>query len=374
MSRLRKKVLKRCISMLAISLMFATTLAAQSANRIALTKERITLSEIFKEIERQSNFVVVVNPNKIDRNKEVVMTRTEGTVGEILDSALSDFGQSYQINGRYIVVVSGEKKKEEPLAQQKTAPLPDNGYVPSYMQQAVPAGFEREASSYTDRSVNNARNVAVRYDTIRYNVSDNGLFSYPDRTAHVKRTRREIIRSGQSYLLDTPPVFAIKTNLLYWATGTPNLAFEIGLGKKTSLDLMAGYNPWNLDGTFDDNKKMVHWMVRPEFRYWLCERFNGHFFGLHAFYWKYNISERNIPMLFDKEFRYQGNAFGAGLSYGYHWAWSKHWGMEFNIGAGLAFLDYTKKDCVKCGHEVGEYKKTYFGPTNLGIKLLFVAK
>ena len=73
---------------------------------------------------------------------------------------------------------------------------------------------------------------------------------------------------------------AVKTNLLYWATSTPNIGFEFGLGKRTTLDLVGGYNPWTLNK--DDNKKIKHWMVMPEFRYWLCERFNGHFFGIHT--------------------------------------------------------------------------------------------
>lgn len=37
--------------------------------------------------------------------------------------------------------------------------------------------------------------------------------------------------------------FAVKTNVLYWATTTPNLGFEVGLGEKTSLELIGGYNP-----------------------------------------------------------------------------------------------------------------------------------
>ena len=73
---------------------------------------------------------------------------------------------------------------------------------------------------------------------------------------------------------------AAKTNLLYWSSTTPNLSFEFGLGKRTTLDLTGAYNPWTLNK--DSNKKIKHWLVMPEFRYWLCERYNGHFFGLHS--------------------------------------------------------------------------------------------
>lgn len=45
----------------------------------------------------------------------------------------------------------------------------------------------------------------------------------------------------------------------------------------------------------------------PEFRYWLCERYNGHFFGLHSGYVFYNIS--GVRVLFQdkstKNHRYQ---------------------------------------------------------------------
>ena len=76
---------------------------------------------------------------------------------------------------------------------------------------------------------------------------------------------------------------AVKTNLLYGAgTLTPNLGVEFGLGKRTTLDISGGYNPWNRQGTATDNKKWVHNIVQPEFRYWLCQRFNGHFFGVHG--------------------------------------------------------------------------------------------
>ncbi|MGL5261004.1 MAG: DUF3575 domain-containing protein, partial [Bacteroides sp.] len=77
---------------------------------------------------------------------------------------------------------------------------------------------------------------------------------------------------------------AIKTNVLYDATTTFNLGVEFGLSPKWTLDVSGNYNPW----TFDNNKKWKHWFVQPEARYWLCEKFNGHFFGFHAHTGQYN--------------------------------------------------------------------------------------
>ena len=35
---------------------------------------------------------------------------------------------------------------------------------------------------------------------------------------------------------------AVKTNLLYWSSTTPNLSLEFGLGKRTTLDLTGAYD------------------------------------------------------------------------------------------------------------------------------------
>lgn len=80
---------------------------------------------------------------------------------------------------------------------------------------------------------------------------------------------------------------ALKTNLLYAATLTPNLGLEIGITPQISLNIVGSYNPWNREGKKGDNDKLVHWLVQPEVRYWLCEASNGHFIGIHGIATKY---------------------------------------------------------------------------------------
>ena len=41
---------------------------------------------------------------------------------------------------------------------------------------------------------------------------------------------------------------AVKTNALYWATTTPNIGVEASVGKKHSLQLFYGFNPWKQSG------------------------------------------------------------------------------------------------------------------------------
>ena len=171
---------------------------------------------------------------------------------------------------------------------------------------------------------------------------------------------------------------AVKTNLLYWATSTPNIGFEFGLGKRTTLDLVGGYNPWTLNK--DDNKKVKHWMVMPEFRYWLCERFNGHFFGAHLIGGLYNFSNLNLNFkLFGTDFsrlkdhRYEGWMAGVGIAYGYHWMLSRHWSLEGSLGIGYVYTRADKYNCPRCSRRLeNDRPHDYFGPTKAAVNLIYV--
>ncbi len=49
----------------------------------------------------------------------------------------------------------------------------------------------------------------------------------------------------------------------------------------------------------------MHWAVQPEWRYWTCRRFMGHFIGVHAHGGKYNGGL--------KKYRYDGWGVGGGF-------------------------------------------------------------
>jgi hypothetical protein len=168
---------------------------------------------------------------------------------------------------------------------------------------------------------------------------------------------------------------AVKADLLYGAGAlTPNLALEAGTGRHATVSLLAGYNPWNYRGSEGANRKLAHLLVMPEFRYWTCERFNGHFFGAHLIFSRFNVGGVEVPMLFKREFRHEGTAAGAGLSYGYHLALDAAWGLEFTLGAGFLYLDYEKYPCARCGELLEKTNKYYVGPTRAGISLVYILK
>ena len=161
---------------------------------------------------------------------------------------------------------------------------------------------------------------------------------------------------------------AVKTNLLYDATTTLNLGVEIGLGSKMTLDISGNYNPWR----FHDYR-LKHGLIQPELRYWTCEKFNGHFFGLHGFYGKYNVG--GLPFNSNmRHNRYQGHLFGGGISYGYQWILNDHWNLELSLGIGYAHLQDKKYPCADCDDMIKKGHHNYFGPTKAAVSIIYVIK
>ena len=168
---------------------------------------------------------------------------------------------------------------------------------------------------------------------------------------------------------------AIKTNFLSDVTTTFNLGVEMALNAKWTLDISANYNPWE----FADNKKWKHWLVQPEARYWLCEKFDGHFFGIHLHGGQYNVGNIKTSLKFLgsdfsqlKRYRYEGWFTGAGVAYGYSWILGRHWNIEAEIGLGYAYTRYDQFICINCGRQRGSnLSHHYVGPTKAVINLIF---
>lgn len=159
---------------------------------------------------------------------------------------------------------------------------------------------------------------------------------------------------------------AVKTNTLHWATATPNLAFEFGMGEKTSLEFAGGWNPWKLS----DNKQLRHYIIQPEFRWWFCERFNRSFLGLHIHGGEFNAGGVG-PFKKIKNNRYEGYFYGGGISYGYQWILGTRWGLEAELGVGYARFEYDRFRCGKCGPKIEGGHLNYYGPTRASLSFVY---
>ena len=167
----------------------------------------------------------------------------------------------------------------------------------------------------------------------------------------------------------------IKTNVIPDALLSPNLGVEIGLAPHWTLDLTGEINFWDVN-----HHLWKHWLAQPEARYWFCDRFAGHFLGIHAIGGQYNFGNihNNITSLGSRfknltDYRYQGWAAGAGIAYGYAWVLGKHWNLEAEIGIGWMYTRFDKFSCENCGKRLEKDKvHNYVGPTKIALNFEYI--
>lgn len=177
---------------------------------------------------------------------------------------------------------------------------------------------------------------------------------------------------------------AIKNNLVYDILKTPNLSFEFSLGRKWTLDTQVGMNffLYTKDATSSryKTKKISHWLVQPELRYWTCDVFNGWFWGLHVHGGQMNIGGTDIPFVLQrgdgrmKDYRYEGYFWGGGFSAGYQWILSDRFNIEASLGIGYVHAEYDKYKCTMCGIKLGKGDADYIGPTRVTISIIYMLK
>ncbi|MEG1700518.1 MAG: DUF3575 domain-containing protein [Alistipes sp.] len=181
-----------------------------------------------------------------------------------------------------------------------------------------------------------------------------------------KKTLLSLILALSCYLGASAQQIAVKTNLLYWATTTPNLGVEFALSNHSTVSISANYNPW----TIGEDAKIQHWFIQPEYRYWLSEKFTRSFFGAHLIGGQFEIGGFKLPFNLLPNFathHYKGSAIGGGISYGYHFYISPHWSLEAVVGVGYARLRYHRTD-----FPANKISRNYFGPTQAGISMVYL--
>ncbi|MBQ5353646.1 MAG: DUF3575 domain-containing protein [Alistipes sp.] len=169
---------------------------------------------------------------------------------------------------------------------------------------------------------------------------------------------------------------AIKSNILYDLTATISAGIEVGLAPRWSIDVSGNFNAW----TMKNDRRWKHYLVQPEVRYWLCDRFMGHFLALHLHGGQYNFGgiKNSINFLGTNlsnltTHRYQGWLAGAGVGYGYAFVLGRHWNLELEAGIGYAYTVFDEFECAGCGRKVNtDLNHHYFGPTKLAVNFVYL--
>lgn len=317
--------------LIAVALFFSVTCFSVNA------QEEISLSLLLKQLIKSFNMPISFNQNQTDRCVVRVYSEYQ-TLEETLRIALANTDFRFRIvNDKYVYVYFKPQPKEQVHVSKNK--------------------IERTELPIWHKSLRNNNHIDLALPK-RVSVSVDTVQIHPIAVFGKKEMKA-----------------VIKTNLLYGiGTFTPNIGFEYTIDKNKTISLSIGYNPWNRKGKGENNKKLVHWLVKPEFRFWHSDIFQKSFVGVHIIGSYYNIAQNTIPFTFKKEYRYQGTALGIGASYGYNWLWNNKIGLELTVGIGGVWLNYDQYQCAKCGDKVQTKNCLYLGPTQLGVSVTYLIK
>lgn len=157
-------------------------------------------------------------------------------------------------------------------------------------------------------------------------------------------------------------LFSLRTNLLYWAVGTPNLGFEWRASSSIGILVNGAFSHWIWS---DRNRQHRTWMVQPELR-WYMGDMRRWFAGIemHAGEFNFKFGDKG----------HQGNVIGGGLTGGYRLGLSNVFDLDFSLGLGYTHISqyetYRKESDAMIRQERKD-DKNFWGPTQAGVSLIW---
>ena len=166
---------------------------------------------------------------------------------------------------------------------------------------------------------------------------------------------------------------ALRNNLLYDATLTPNLGADIRVDSLWTIGALVGLNAWDIDK--DKNKKWRHLLVSANARRYLGDSlYHKSYVEGNLIYSHFNVGNTKIPFgLYNavKDRRLQGDLVALGGKYGYSWILARHWRIEAEAGIAVGYAWFKEYECATCGKQLGNGDRIFLLP-QLGINVVYI--
>ena len=166
---------------------------------------------------------------------------------------------------------------------------------------------------------------------------------------------------------------AVRNNLLYDATLTPNLGVDLKIDSLWTVGAVVGVNAWDYDK--QKNEKWRHLLIATNIRRWLDkEPFHKNYIEGDLIYSHFNVGNTTMPFsLYDavKERRLQGDLIALGGKYGYSWILARHWRVEAEAGIAVGYAWFKEYECSTCGPQLGNGDRIFLLP-QLGINVVYI--
>ncbi len=158
----------------------------------------------------------------------------------------------------------------------------------------------------------------------------------------------------------SPYHFALRTNLLRWATLTPDLGIEWRINHHVGILVNGSYTSWDWD---NKNRRYSLWEVNPEVRWYQGTSKNWYLGAM------YKVGSFNYKL---SKTGKQGDLMGGGITGGYMLKLNKSLSMDFSLGLGYVHADYDKYTIIdNVRVRQGNATKNWFGPIQAGVSLVW---
>ena len=154
--------------------------------------------------------------------------------------------------------------------------------------------------------------------------------------------------------------FALRANLLRWATLTPDLGLEWRLHPSWGILVNGSWTSWSWN---DKDRRYALWEVAPEVRCYMGSEKRGYLGAM------FKAGEFNYKLSGTGK---QGDLTGGGITGGYLLRLNDALSLDFSLALGYLNADYEKYEVVdgvrvRRAHDT----KNWWGPVNAGITLVW---
>ncbi|MEJ8763582.1 TonB-dependent receptor [Phocaeicola sp. HCN-40430] len=111
------RIRAKAVTLFSCLMLSQTVLWAQDAHKISIKKEKLTLKEALKEVEKQSKTSIAYNESQLGANKVISLNLSDATLDTALSQILKGTGFSYRLEGNYVILQPVEKQQKGKIKQ-----------------------------------------------------------------------------------------------------------------------------------------------------------------------------------------------------------------------------------------------------------------
>lgn len=269
-----------------------------------------------------------------DSLRNVVVVSFPASVEKVAEIAGAEAAARVEAYNRE---VSGEAARERLAAEQA---------------EAARLAAEREAA----RRAEEERLAAERAEQERLEAEK----AAAEQAAREQQEAARLAAEAEAAAKAKPYCFALRTNLLRWATLTPDLGVEWRISRHVGVAVNGTYTSWSWS---DKDRRYALWEISPEVRWYLGAKKRGYVGAMfHAGAFNYKFSETGR----------MGDLVGGGLVGGYQLPVGRRLALDFSAGVGCTRADYDTYRVID-GVRVrqGSAVKNYWGVNHLTVGLVW---